>query len=448
MTHTSQFARHPDVESLNAFVENALPVAERESVVAHLAGCSRCREIAFLAQAASAEDVEEDSAAGVVAAATGERAGGLRRWWAGLGWGGWRPAVAAAGACAVLAGATLLMLPKHPAALRQQTQEAKSDAAAGTKAGRPEAGTPMAELSVSPPPRPAPPVPANSAAARPAASLPVGGRAGVGRSGVATLPMGQLQSVHASMGDVVASKAATPTPQPQLPGSASETVIVTSDAVSAQPQTPAMQAAVTQVTVNAEQVAVLPEAVSAKPAAPGSAERVQGVRANGALKQRAANSEAAAPYRVVGSATPQTARSAELDAHADNFGDDRLARAALTTLLPTGFYPAATAALRDRVVALDSAGTLYWSESAGRQWLPVTKQWSGQAATLRVAAPAGGAGQMSSTDKAADKAADRAAFSGAVAPARVPRPLFELVTDQGLTWTSEDGVLWKQRDKR
>lgn len=40
---------HPDAETLSAFVESALPEAERALCIAHLAECARCREIVFLA---------------------------------------------------------------------------------------------------------------------------------------------------------------------------------------------------------------------------------------------------------------------------------------------------------------------------------------------------------------------------------------------------------------
>jgi hypothetical protein len=52
---TSQLDFHPDTESLNAFVEQALGGPEREQVLAHLAGCSRCRQVIYLAQQAAAE---------------------------------------------------------------------------------------------------------------------------------------------------------------------------------------------------------------------------------------------------------------------------------------------------------------------------------------------------------------------------------------------------------
>src|ERR1051326_1821794 len=41
---------HPDIDSLNAFVEGVLQEHERVECLAHLAECPRCRELGFLAQ--------------------------------------------------------------------------------------------------------------------------------------------------------------------------------------------------------------------------------------------------------------------------------------------------------------------------------------------------------------------------------------------------------------
>lgn len=46
---------HPDADSLSAFVEGMLPEHERLACLAHLAECSRCREVVYLAQEPLAE---------------------------------------------------------------------------------------------------------------------------------------------------------------------------------------------------------------------------------------------------------------------------------------------------------------------------------------------------------------------------------------------------------
>ena len=55
MNQNPQLDFHPDAESLNAFAEQALGDRERGQIVEHLAVCSRCREVVFLAQEAAVE---------------------------------------------------------------------------------------------------------------------------------------------------------------------------------------------------------------------------------------------------------------------------------------------------------------------------------------------------------------------------------------------------------
>src|SRR5260221_14250559 len=46
---------HPDADTLTAFVEQSLPTAESQTVVAHLAVCEPCREVVVLTQSLLAE---------------------------------------------------------------------------------------------------------------------------------------------------------------------------------------------------------------------------------------------------------------------------------------------------------------------------------------------------------------------------------------------------------
>lgn len=55
MSGNAQLGHHPEADSLNAFAEQALAGWEREQIVVHLAACSRCREIVYLAQQANVE---------------------------------------------------------------------------------------------------------------------------------------------------------------------------------------------------------------------------------------------------------------------------------------------------------------------------------------------------------------------------------------------------------
>jgi len=50
MSDYLQPGQHPDPDSLNAFIEGALPEHERLQCVEHLAECPACREVVYLAQ--------------------------------------------------------------------------------------------------------------------------------------------------------------------------------------------------------------------------------------------------------------------------------------------------------------------------------------------------------------------------------------------------------------
>jgi hypothetical protein len=54
-TQNGETQAHPDVDTLTAYMEQALPAAESKTVVAHLSVCEPCREVVALSQAVMAE---------------------------------------------------------------------------------------------------------------------------------------------------------------------------------------------------------------------------------------------------------------------------------------------------------------------------------------------------------------------------------------------------------
>jgi hypothetical protein len=118
--------------------------------------------------------------------------------------------------------------------------------------------------------------------------------------------------------------------------------------------------------------------------------------------------------------------------------DNVLADKAMQTLLPSGLRPVVTAAVRQQVLAIDSSGALFRSENAGAVWVPVARQWTGQATTLRVMMP----------NSVASRSSRLGAFSAVREKARTAAqkqaPIFELVNEQGGTWVSDDGKVWSQ----
>ena len=101
--------------------------------------------------------------------------------------------------------------------------------------------------------------------------------------------------------------------------------------------------------------------------------------------------------------------------------------AAIVPVLP-GKLPAAKAvAGNGRILALDSAGTLYLSRDAGHRWKQVRPVWTGSIIHLAVRAePAPSALKTAGVSRAA--------------PA-----LFELTTSDGAIWVSSDGKHWRLR---
>ncbi len=432
MTPTSQFAQHPDLESLNAFVENALPAPERESVLAHLAACSRCRQIAYLAQSAAEEETAVELTPQPVAPAKNR----FRQWLAGF-----QPAnrrlVILAAACASIAAFTIISLPRHTVAPAPQ-QEAKNTPA-------PNPSSSPASNAVQPQLKPASPERSKSAVAGAAAAHPSASaipRSNIGQSSTLHPPRVSTLSRRESLGDVAGNayiSAPPPVPSPSV-GAATETVEVSPMPSSLQPApSPELRQIISAAQIETENSNIaskpIPAAAKSAPAHPG----VMGGQGFGNARGGIATAYGAS--HAIGA--PQPSRPATLYTPAASANDELLAGKAMQTLLPTGSHPAATVATRQRVLAIDPSGALYLSRNAGTLWLPITQQWTGRATSLRLFAP-------QPADAKSSTGADKITPVTGNAPssdATTPRPLFELTTDQGALWFSEDGNTWKPREK-
>jgi hypothetical protein len=136
--------------------------------------------------------------------------------------------------------------------------------------------------------------------------------------------------------------------------------------------------------------------------------------------------------------------------------------------LPSGLGAVSSAAMLNRLVAVDSAGTVFFSQDGGNRWETVKARWSGKA--IQVQAPPQGLYRPRAADTTAtaetappaDKNAGNgivetplaasappsdttpiAANSKAVPP--IPAMLFRLVTDRRQTWVSTDGKVWHEQ---
>jgi len=92
----------------------------------------------------------------------------------------------------------------------------------------------------------------------------------------------------------------------------------------------------------------------------------------------------------------------------------------------------------NRMLRLDSAGTLFLSRDKGKHWKAVKPQWQGKVARVVVAAePPPNAALQSETGRVTTSAPAPSAQPGA-------GPLvFQLTTDSGSVWLSQDGTHWR-----
>jgi ribonuclease HI len=104
---------------------------------------------------------------------------------------------------------------------------------------------------------------------------------------------------------------------------------------------------------------------------------------------------------------------------------------ALEEKLPGGAAGVARVAIGDRVLVVDAAGHLYLSKNAGKSWKKIKPKWTGKAALLAVA-------PVTEKDAAGTVDAVKGKAVGS-------RQVFELTTDAGAVWTSDDGKHWRAR---
>ena len=90
----------------------------------------------------------------------------------------------------------------------------------------------------------------------------------------------------------------------------------------------------------------------------------------------------------------------------------------------------ATVSQGKRVLSLDDTGNLFLSRDEGKKWKKIKPQWAGKAVRIESTTAASGEASANAKDKIGG------ASEGAI---------FQLTTDAGATWNSEDGLHWHQR---
>ncbi len=398
MNQSSQFAFHPDAESLNAFAEQALPSEERDGILDHIAGCSRCRQIVYLAQEAA---VEIEAPAPYASPATLPNPW-FRNWRL-----AWAPAAAFAG---ILTLALVLhfrpaqpepeqarVLPQESPAVSSHASEPRAEAAS-TQAQVRLAPAKSAPTETTSAPRPVPVTePATQAA-----------------------PAAGLQSA----GDLPKLSSAAPGAIPPLSGQentpqAAAAELKLEPAVSAWQQQ--RQMAVDALSTRAEF-----GARSAQEKMHGTADHVAASRST---------SYGAPAGRMEAMSAP--AGSLDLAAPVGRSGTLTVQKTVLVPL-PSGLKLVSIAASQHLTLAIDQAGTLFLSEDPGRSWAPIASQWTGRAVEVRVQRTGG-------AYRAVAAVAQENGGEGSVAPSSAPVAVFEIVNDRHSIWTSVDGRTWKPR---
>jgi hypothetical protein len=484
MIDRRQPGSHPDADRLSAFMEGALSEHEREECLAHLAECTECRDIVFLAQQAVPPPLRVPAALPA-----------WRRWLQPL------PLAAAAIACGLI---VMLWMRPHPAPRPVSSQVAVAHPAA----------PPLPPSAATATPEPAPEQPASPrkefASKKPALTVPAIDAPAAAPSGVlgglmAGVPAQSPRPAAQQASPVVAGRAQAALSTSgaaaglaTAPATGSATAAQQSDGLlAAKNANPAIQAGPVELQ-SERRLFAAGRAVNGLLGAPNplhlTIEHNQGpdngfsairgavtdpagaVVANASITLRKASGEVASTattdpqgrftlpavvpgqYRLLITAPGFRADSERLDLQARDLAQlspvlevgaasqtvtvtvanqtlalssnsDNAQLSAIVPVLPGKVPSISSIVSNGRILALDAAGRLYLSRDAGRHWKKIRAVWSGSVAHLGPATEA-----ESSTDMKARSAG---------VPA-VP-PIFELTTTDGAIWISSDGAHWHLR---
>ncbi len=411
MNQNLQFGNHPDAESLNAFVEQALPPEEREQILAHMASCSRCRQVVFLVQetadteslhlvAAAAAQVPDHSASLPRLAGSRSAEPVVRRkaWLAGWRW-AWIPATAMAGILSVVMFQHLRRTPQNNQVAQNAPMEQREQkpvaSATPAKPAAPEVANKVEKYLDAP--TPAAKGPQNIADEK-KKSAEITGRPvpqAAPALGFAAPPvaLGSLQSRREVNGMV--SGIGGPAKSAQF----------------------GQQQAAQQRASGSQPVQVAGARYSAAEAdALGSATSPTASNGMMAMSQLKPAPPAPAPQAPRREMALKSSGGTGYGSVSGLLSIDK----AKSTVLPHGTSALSVATNGGHTIAIDATGAMFLSEDAGKNWVPIARQWTGRAILVRTRQTAAGAG---------------------AAPAP-PINGFELVTDTLETWESQDGKTW------
>jgi Putative zinc-finger len=437
MNSTSQLDFHPDAESLNAFVERALPERERGQVLAHLASCGRCRQVVYLAQQAAGEAETAGASASQPAAIRPVRirfVPWLRDWRI-----AWVPAAALA---AIIAVAVVVQV-------RHGGPVSKSGPAREQEMARVE---------------PQPQIQANGEKSA--------GNS-IGFPPVSPAPTRQLEKKALSATEPMTSRPSLEraVPPPAPPPEADTTVVAQDslNAVVSQPRTvfhgsaaqasavhgPASQTQ--QSWSNSQQAAPYPQMPSTSAAGSFVSADSNSVQAKTDSKEDRAQSSSALSLTETEKdkslGAPAVSHAGFDGAKKQSAATAGFALKAIPLKLPSALTVQSIATGQHRTLAIDVAGAVFLRKDVEVNWETVAQPWTGRAVLVRFreAAPkadaAGRAGtQVGGPVNRAGGANGKDGFNGGViAGTLTPPGVFEIETESGQLWVSVNGEDWKTK---
>jgi hypothetical protein len=412
---------HPDADQLSAFAEHALPEHERLFTLAHLADCSDCRQIVFLAQQAMQDEHPAPHA-------TPSRTPWFKRW------------NLLSPAAAALTCGLLIMAFLHGRQPANPLQE--SALASKPPAPVPPPQTPLPQPAVVarvPSPKPLPTKALPSASLKPAPppatigtvssvkgellpsapalrNLPLQGH---NTFTLAQPPTGAIRAGSASAHEAIGGAASQGYPAPLQQASSQ-----TGSPVTARPTQPATLPSQNQMPSQKAAAPPLPAVSQSNQSfIPQSTNQtVEVTNASPAIQTESAI--------LTAGALDSAAASAQVIA-SPSLPSKRLAASRISN----GF----------QTLAVDSAGDLFLSKDSGVHWQHIAQQWTGRAIKVTLTSPTA-AKQLDTSKAAPGGAASSATNFGSVSAASSARKAgFELTTDTGTTWFSPDGLIWERK---
>ncbi|MBS1804183.1 MAG: hypothetical protein JST28_12515 [Acidobacteria bacterium] len=398
MKPTTQPGTHPDAELLAAFSERQVTDTEREEILAHMAVCSRCREVVFLAQKAMEAD---EPPSHIQEAPERKRVGG---WFA-----NWRLAWIPVAALAGVVGVAVLEHERH--ATVPQTQMAKNAGPAET--------TPQTSGAIATPH----PTPLQSRE-KPKSKIVAPAREDRDMERDRRLLDSKDASKTAQKKDEAVKEADSlrQVPPPPSGGALHGTFEARAKSSSvggplAQNQMQVQNNAQLQQQQNYSNEVQKPSALSDSANKP-----VSSVIQSGVSSQTVEVQESGGPVPVapVPAAAPAVSASQLETENADLAGNNLAKDKGGKPPLPSNLGVLSKAKSGKTIIAIDSAGAVFLSEDAGKHWQTVDPRWTGRPVLVKQRSSLGAMGGL----------------------LKQSTPRFEMTTDKHEMWVSEDGKTW------